>query len=147
MFWQWLVHYKCPSSDNAMPQGVNNESECDSHIYLARAMLTSTDVGGWVVRWPWVFSSSAGASYNLDDSRPTAYCACSRCGWGLFGIFTLFYPFSPMSPSLWETARYRLKYCLKGPLNPKQPTNQPTSTDVNEQNMDPGLKDENCALP
>ena len=26
---------------------------------------------------------------------------------------------------LWETARYRLKYCLKGPLNPKQPTNQP----------------------
>ena len=22
--------------------------------------------------------------------------------------------------------RYRLKYCLKGPLNPKQPTNQPT---------------------
>ena len=33
---------------------------------------------------------------------------------------------SPLSPSLWETARYRLKYCLKGPLNPKQPTNQPT---------------------
>ena len=29
------------------------------------------------------------------------------------------------SPSLWETARYRLKYCLKGPLNPKQSTNQP----------------------
>ena len=25
---------------------------------------------------------------------------------------------------LWETARYRLKYCLKGPLNPKQPTSQ-----------------------
>ena len=33
---------------------------------------------------------------------------------------------SLLSPSLWETARYRLKYCLKGPLNPKQPTNQPT---------------------
>ena len=32
--------------------------------------------------------------------------------------------FSPLSPSLWETSRYRLKYCLKGPLNPKQPTNQ-----------------------
>ena len=29
-----------------------------------------------------------------------------------------------LSPSLWETARYRLKYCLKGPLNPKQPTNR-----------------------
>ena len=26
-----------------------------------------------------------------------------------------------LSPSyIWETARYRLKYCLKGPLNPKQ---------------------------
>ena len=35
-------------------------------------------------------------------------------------IFTLINPFSPLSPSLWETARYRLKYCLKGPLNPKQ---------------------------
>ena len=39
-------------------------------------------------------------------------------------IFTLLYLFSFLSPSLWETARYRLKYCLKGPLNPKQPTNQ-----------------------
>ena len=38
-------------------------------------------------------------------------------------IFNL-YLFSPLSPSLWETARYRLKYCLKGSLNPKQPTNQ-----------------------
>ena len=47
-------------------------------------------------------------------------------GGGCLKIFTLIYPFSPLSPSLWETARYRLKYCLKGPLNPKQPTNQPT---------------------
>ena len=31
--------------------------------------------------------------------------------------------FSTLSPSLWETARYRLKYCLKGPFNPKQPAN------------------------
>ena len=45
-------------------------------------------------------------------------------GRGCLDIFTLIYPFSPLSPSLWETARYRLKYCLKGPLNPKQPTNQ-----------------------
>ena len=36
---------------------------------------------------------------------------------------------SPLSPSLWEMARYRLKYCLKGPLNPKQPTNQRTAPD------------------
>ena len=45
-------------------------------------------------------------------------------GGGWLDIFTLIYLFSPLSPSLWETARYRLKYCLKGPLNPKQPTNQ-----------------------
>ena len=32
-------------------------------------------------------NSSAGASYNLDDSRARANCACSRCRWGLFGHF------------------------------------------------------------
>ena len=47
-------------------------------------------------------------------------------GGGCLDIFTLIYPFFPLSPSLWETARYRLKYCLKGPLNPK-PTNQKKS--------------------
>ena len=47
-------------------------------------------------------------------------------GGGCLDIFILIYPFSPLSPSLWETARYRLEYCLKGPLNPKQPTYQPT---------------------
>ena len=41
--------------------------------------------------------------------------------WGCLDNFILIYP---LSPSLWETARYRLKYCLKGPLNLKQPTNQ-----------------------
>ena len=43
-------------------------------------------------------------------------------GGGGLDIFTLIYPFSSLSPSLWETARYRLKYCLKGPLNPKTTT-------------------------
>ena len=46
-------------------------------------------------------------------------------GGGCLDIFTLLYPFSPR---LWETARYRLKYCLKGPLNPKQSISQ--SNDV-----------------
>ena len=44
---------------------------------------------------------------------------------GVVWTFLLSSILSPLSPSLWETARYRLKYCLKGPLNPK-PTNQPT---------------------
>ena len=46
-------------------------------------------------------------------------------GEGCLDIFTLLCLFTTASPSLWETARYRLKYCLKGPLNQKQPTNQP----------------------
>ena len=44
--------------------------------------------------------------------------------------FSLIYPFSSLSPSLWETARYRLKYCLKEPLNPKQPKNLPILSDI-----------------
>ena len=43
-------------------------------------------------------------------------------GGGGLDIFPLIYLFSSFSLSL-ETARYRLKYCLKGPLNPN---NQPT---------------------
>ena len=43
---------------------------------------------------------------------------------GCLDILTLIYPFTSLFPSLWKTARYRLKCCLKGLLNPKQPTNQ-----------------------
>ena len=35
-------------------------------------------------------------------------------GGGGLDIFTLIYPFSPRSPSLWESARYRLKFVSKG---------------------------------
>ena len=45
-------------------------------------------------------------------------------GGGCLDIVSLIYHFSFLSPSVWDTARYRLKYCLKGPLNPEQPTNQ-----------------------
>ena len=58
------------------------------------------------------------------EQGPTALAV--GAGGGCLDIFTLIYLFSSLSPSLWETARYRLKYCLKGPLNPKQPTNQST---------------------
>ena len=53
-------------------------------------------------------------------------------GRGCLDIFTFIYPFSPLSPSLWQTARYRLKYCLKGPFNPKQLTNQSTPVSGDE---------------
>ena len=39
-----------------------------------------------------------GRPTNLDNSRARAYCACSRCGWGLFGHFfshqSFFFSFS-----------------------------------------------------
>ena len=57
----------------------------------------------------------------LNYSRARAHYTCSRCGWGLFGHFFSRLSHLFFSPSLWETARYRLKYCLKGPLDPKQP--------------------------
>ena len=63
-----------------------------------------------------------GRPTNLKYSRARAYCAVGA-GRGCLVIFSLVYHFSFLSPSLWETALYRLKYCLKGLLSPKQPTN------------------------
>ena len=38
-----------------------------------------------------------------DNGSARAYCACSRCGWGLFGyIFSLAYHFFFLSSSLWN---------------------------------------------
>ena len=37
-------------------------------------------------------------------------------GGGLFGHFYSHLSYLSSFPSLWETVRYRLKYCLKGPL-------------------------------
>ena len=31
--------------------------------------------------------SVPGRPTSLDDSRARVYCACNRCGWGLFGHF------------------------------------------------------------
>ena len=60
--------------------------------------------------------------WNAVGQGPTALAV--GAGGCCLDIFTLIYPFYPLSPSLWKTARYRLKYCLKGPLSLKQPTNQ-----------------------
>ena len=63
-------------------------------------------------------------SHNLNDCRASATALEVGVGGGCLDIFTLIYLFSPLSPSFRETARYILKYCLRGPLNPKQPINQ-----------------------
>ena len=62
------------------------------------------------------------ANLSLDKSRARALAV--GAGGGSLDIFSLVNLFTFLSPSLWETARYRLKYCLKGPLSPKQSTNQ-----------------------
>ena len=77
-----------------------------------------------MVQWCWVNFQCRGALliWIIVGQGPTVL-AVSAVGGGL-DIFSLVYHFSVLSPSLWETARYRLKYCLKGPLSPKQPANQ-----------------------
>ena len=62
-----------------------------------------------------------GRPTNLDYSRARL---AVGAGGSCLDKFSLIYHLFCLSPSLWETARYRLKYCLKGPLNLTQPTNQ-----------------------
>ena len=79
--------------------------------------------GGRVERRCWVNFQCRGVLlvWMIVGQGPIALAV--GAGGGCLDIFSLIYLFPFLSPSLWETARYRLKYCLKGPLNPKQPTN------------------------
>ena len=92
---------------------------------LEKYPFTLIPGGGWVVRWCWVNFQCRGVLliWLIVGQGPTALAVGTGGGW--LDIFTLIYLFSPLSPPLWEAARYRLKYCLKGPLNPNQPSNQP----------------------
>ena len=60
------------------------------------------------------------AIWMIVGQGPTALAV--GAGGGCLDIFNILCHFSPLSPSLWETTRYRLKYWLQGPLNPKHPT-------------------------
>ena len=63
-----------------------------------------------------------GRPTNLDFGRSRAYYICSRCG-GCLDFFSVEYHFPfLLSLSLWQMAQYRLEYCLKWSLSPKQPT-------------------------
>ena len=65
-----------------------------------------------------------GRPANLDYSRARARASVLAEGAGgrYSDIFPLIYHITFLSPSLWVL--YGLKYCLKGPLSPKQLTNQ-----------------------
>ena len=81
--------------------------------------------GRRVLRWCWVNCQCWGVLLILIKVGQGPSALTVGAGGGCLDIFYLIFHFSLLSPSLLETARYRLKYCLKGPLSPKQPTNQP----------------------
>ena len=68
--------------------------------------------GGRVVRWCWVNFQCRGVLlvWMIVGQGPIALAV--DAGGGCLDIFSLVCHFSFLSPSLWETARYRLKYCL-----------------------------------
>ena len=98
--------------------------EAVSHYHLSP--FSKVGVVGWWEGAGWTFR--AGHPTGLMNSSVMAYFACSRCGWGCLHSFSLSSIFSLFFFPLWETARYRLKYCLK---EPKPPTYQPFSKAVN----------------
>ena len=92
-------------------------------------IIALTTGGGRVVRWCWVNFQCQGdlLIWIIVGQRLTVLAV--GAGGGCLDIFSLVYHFSFLSPSLWETARYRLKYCLTGAVKPKT-TNQPTLTTI-----------------
>ena len=103
------------------------------YVLLGISMYAQRAGGGRVERRCWVNFQCRGVLLvrMIVGQGPIALAV--GAGGGCLDIFSLVCLFSFLSPSLWETARYRLKYCLKGPLNPKQPTNQPQRAIFNHQ--------------
>ena len=93
------------------------------HQNFSHVKLIAYDSVTGVVRRCWVNFQCRGVLliWIIVGQGPVAL--APGTGGGGLDIFSLVYHFSLLSPPLWETARYRLKYCLKGPLNPNQPTN------------------------
>ena len=84
--------------------------------------------GGRVVRRCWVnFQCRGVLQIWITVGQGPTVLAVGADG-GCLDTFSLVYNLYFLSPSLWETAGYRLKYCLKGPLSLKQPINQQTSS-------------------
>ena len=92
--------------------------------------------GGRVVRRCWVNFQCRGVLLIWIIVGQGPIVLAVGAGGGCLDIFSLIYHFSFLSPPLWETAQYRLKYCLKGLLSPKQPTNQLLSN-MGESNNSP----------
>ena len=101
---------------------VSNINQHDDRCACMRAR--SRKFGdGRVGRWCWGLSVR-GRSTNLDNRRPRAYTVLAVDYDGLFRYFFSRLSFLFFFFPLQETVRYRLKYCLKGPLNQRQSTNK-----------------------
>ena len=112
-------------------------SETFSQLLLKVGSCPNDDSFVQILFWPFLCSFLGGWSGGAMvlgklpvPGRPTIWMivgqgpiALALGAGGVVWTFLLYSILSPVSPSLWET-RYRLKYCLKGSLNPKQPTNQ-----------------------
>ena len=68
-----------------------------------------------------------GRPTNMNYSRARTYCACSRCGLGLFEHFSLIYHFLFFLPFSGRRSDIDCKNCLKGSFSPKQTINQSTN--------------------
>ena len=98
---------------------------------VAVASINSLSGGGRVVQWYWVNLQCRGVLLILIIVGQGPIALGVAAGRGCLDIFTPIYHFSFLSPSLWEMARYRLKYCLKGALSQKQPTSSLSTRDEN----------------
>ena len=119
MFHCFLMLYNQGPSHSKLPDPIH-----EPWWHGTNCGLSSQWGGGRVARWCWVNFQCRGVLliwYRVGQG-PTAL--AEGAGGGCLDIFSLIFHFSFLSPYLWETARYRLKYCLKGPLRPNQPTNQ-----------------------
>ena len=102
-----------------------NENFFQNEVYLFLKERIYSHRSRWRSRSAKVLGklSVPGHPTNLDNSRVRAYCACSRCGWGLFGHFFSHLSFSLFFLPLWKTARYRLNLLSQRAVKPKT-TNQ-----------------------
>ena len=115
---------------------MQNQSTFCAKIMCEKLCTTKAPRGGRVVRRCWVNFQCRGVLQIWIKVGQGPIVLAVGAGGGCLDIFSLICHFSFLSPSLWETARYRLKYCLKGPLNPKQPTNKSSSHFFQQNNPD-----------
>ena len=86
------------SDDGSKPEVLSRIAQATAALKKLKPIWRDNNIslgGGRVVRWCWVNFQCRGV-LQFGYSRARAYCARSRCGWGLFGHF--YSPLSFLSP-------------------------------------------------